>query len=219
MLLHELFLAEVMSFDMAKVSAILGARNLLVTINKSRDYFESDAPKLLVPSYLSRWFQQNYSSSRIKRNQGLNIQTTLEYLTNSPKMKDLKSQFLKLNMDREKKDTTLGYIRSLCNLYAKVLDRIDPGATLGNELVSAIESLITDLSNLDKEEKVAPVPKVKEKPSVENEQRARIEEIVNDILSGLNRDDAARIRQSISKSDNKLVALKAELDKMKEKGA
>ena len=221
MRLHEL-LNEVISADIAKTSLLLAARNLNSALLLSRKYLETDSPQMLIAGELSRWFQKNYLSSRVARNQGLNLQSTLEFLARDNRLKFIKSMLPELHMDRELKISTYKQIQALIDVMSAAIKEIHPKDNTPSVLNNTYNQLLADISDIErankKPTKAEYVSSVVDKQAkahsdgISASQRAQAENVVNTMILTLPKDLQNRARQAVAKADNKILALKQFLD-------
>jgi hypothetical protein len=77
----------------------------------------------------------------------------------------------------------------------------------------AYKALLKELADSFKEPKHEPEREKKTKDPQVGQQSQQIEKIVNDVLAKLPKEVQHSVRTSIARADNKLMALKQELDK------
>lgn len=219
-------LNEALSTDTALARLPVIARELnnvvLVFAHDINEAVEWNDPGALLPAVgkIANWVHTNYKSSkRVDSNQ--NIESLMQELSKNPKFKEIAERCLsslKFNMERDKKqsalqqfDTILGCIKSIMD-KAGIKHAID--STIGTYRDTWAD--YRKLRAVKMSDRGIDVARTPVRPAATKDiapsQRAQVETVVNHILSTLSSQHAAAIRAAISKSDNKLAALKKEMD-------
>ena len=220
-------ITEVLSHDMALVKLPIVAREMGNVVSdftrEVDDAVQWNDPGQLLPAVgkIANWVTTNYKSSK-SRPGGENLESLLQLLSHHPKYRDIATKCLSeitFNMDRELKQSALAQFSIILSAIIRILD----SAKIKNNLVAVLHQYQGTLGKYKELRKVKmadrgidtrPAPaKSAKQLDISSSQRAQAETVVNHILSSLPPKIASEIRAAISKSDNKLQALKLEMDK------
>lgn len=164
---------------------------------------------MVIGGFSSRWVDRFYTNK---------LQRDLQDLVKQyPKA----TQDLKKFLDQYKTGTTLKFgdlQQELPEILEDVADEISDSALKHRAINwktrrTELQKLVADLKDAEQEEPHTPAKKSKNKDSAVSSQLSQIETLVNNVLKDLPKKQAGEIRQAIAKSDNKLQALGAELQK------
>lgn len=188
-------------------------------INQSSGQGEALLP---VRSQMARWVNTNYLSSKKVAPGGNNVQSLMSVLRQDPRFRKLADKCLddtKVLMSREGKQPAVQQFGIMLNAVIDILKASGKGdySKIKQKFEAALNNIETAQSTkkaVSGIERPFQNKKPEKKPDINASQRSQVEQVVNDILSTLPKDVAAKLRGAISKSDNKLQALKAEMDKL-----
>ena len=190
--------------------------------NNSEQSNDQGGPSLPARSQLARWVNTNYLSSKKVAPGGNNIQSLMSVLRKEPKFRALADRCLddtKVIMSREGKQPAAEQFGIMLNSVIGILKASGKGdySRIMHKFEAALSGIETTQSAKKNVSGIESYPKNKKpekKPDVNASQRSQVEQVVNHILSTLPKDVAAKLRIAVSKSDNKLQALKAEMNKL-----
>ena len=214
-----------------RVSVDALSQNLKTSIASLEDALHWRDPGQALPAIRPtiNWLTDNYYSGRYKS--GYNIESALSTLKQRPQYNKLATAAMDSVvsvMMKDKKVSSLDQIYGLASNICQILQNTKSQYNI--ESSKRTMALLIKFTDLYKQLKKIPMSDrgidvsgrseqndiakpVDNSKVIKGVQNSQVDQIVNDVLSGLDQTVAHQIRQSISKSDNKLQALQIEMKK------
>jgi hypothetical protein len=213
-----------------RVSIDALSQNLKTSIAALEDALHWRDPGQALPAIRPtiNWLNDNYYSGRHKG--GYNIESALSTLKQRPQYNKLATAAMDSvvsMMMKDKKVSSLEQIYGLASNVCQILQNTKSQYNVDSS--KRAMTLLLKFTDLYKQLKKIPMSDrgiyvnggsesdiskpVDDSKVMKGVQNSQVDQIVNDVLSGLDQNVAHQIRQSISKSDNKLQALQMEMKK------